>query len=81
MMLINYVKMAIKKVFWIWTGINILWWVLSVSLDIYCGIDVNPFLGDVSETILNVWVYVIGCLLIMITNIGDTEKKESDNDD
>ena len=43
-----------------WIGINAIWWLISVKSDI----DVNPFLNNTGEVILNIVIFVVGLIII-----------------
>ena len=57
-----------------WTGINIIWWFISVKSDI----DVNPFLDDTFEFSINIIVFGIG--LIIIYFYFKKKKEEVENE-
>ena len=59
-----------------WTIINAVWWLASILLDFYLGIDVNPLLNDLGEVVLNVGVYIIGMILILTSSTDIGEKKD-----
>ena len=44
----------------IWTFINMIWWISSFESEN----DLNPFLGDTGEFILNALVFIVGLVII-----------------
>ena len=44
----------------IWTFINVIWWISSFESEN----DLNPFLGDTGEFILNALIFIVGLLII-----------------
>ena len=65
-----------------WTIINAVWWLASILLDFYLGIDVNPWLNDFGEVVLNGCVYIIGMILILVGHDEDFKSyEESENND
>lgn len=47
-----------------WIMINICWWVISIVLDNKKSIDVNPYLGNLGEILLNIWILVFGFVVL-----------------
>lgn len=48
----------------IWALINVVWWFSSIALGLGYNIDLNPFLGNSGEIILNTIIFGLGVLYL-----------------
>lgn len=72
-----------NKAFLAWSILNLLWWVASIYNGYFRvpGVDLNPFLGDTREIILNGIVFLIGLLIINGVVQEEEEPEEEDDDE
>lgn len=61
----------------LWVLVNIIWWAVSIVAGYRYFIDVNPYLGDGGEFVLNVVIFIAGILLI---NIIETPEETLEED-
>ena len=65
----------------IWTLLNAVWWLVSIFSDFQYGIDVNPWLYDLGEVVLNGCVYIFGMIVILVGHTEDYISNEESKDD
>ena len=71
-------KIKFRKLFGLWVGINVLWWIISINFNTYFGIDVNPFMNNEQEVIINLWIFMIGLMLLWVEYLYRKEEKMED---
>jgi len=55
----------VDLLFFVFLILNISWWVVSVMLGYYYGIDVNPYLNNFGEIMLNGFVFILGAVIMI----------------
>jgi len=55
----------VDLLFFVFLILNISWWVVSVILGYNYGIDVNPYLNNFGEIMLNGFVFILGAVIMI----------------